>query len=95
MTCPIRRGELVHLITVGNPTFTSRTSTFQVEVGVLYLLLAVCVFTRTDPRLRSRHPMVRTVQHAEMGSAHPQGLLISDLSINYLSDCQKSAPHCS
>ena len=34
-------------------TFTSRTSTFQVEVGVLYLILLVCVLTRTkDSRLK-------------------------------------------
>ncbi|EDR01876.1 uncharacterized protein LACBIDRAFT_310294 [Laccaria bicolor S238N-H82] len=31
MTCPTRGGELVHLIAVIDPTFTSRTSTFQVE----------------------------------------------------------------
>ena len=57
--------ELVHLTTVIDPTFTSRTSTFQVEVGVLYLLSLVCELIRTrDWRLQwwSRHPMVRTVQ---------------------------------
>ncbi|KIK02062.1 hypothetical protein K443DRAFT_542743 [Laccaria amethystina LaAM-08-1] len=32
MTCQIIRGELVHLITVIDPTFTSGTSTFQVEI---------------------------------------------------------------
>ena len=44
--CPIRRGELVHLITVIDPPFTTRTSTFQVEVGVLYLFSLVCGLTR-------------------------------------------------
>ena len=38
MACPIRRAELVHLITT---TFTSRTLSFPVEVGVLYLFSAV------------------------------------------------------
>ena len=97
MTCPIRRGELVHLITVIDPTFTSSTSTFQVEVGVLYLFSLVCGPTRTtDSRLRrwSWQPMVRTVQCAEMVSPHRRELLIPDLSISYLSGCQKNAPCC-
>ena len=98
MTCPIRRDELVHLISVVDPTFTSRTSTFQVKVGVLYLFSLVCRLTRTtDSRLRrwSRQPMVRTVQRAEMSSPHRRELLISDLSISYLSGCKENAPHCS
>ena len=73
------------------------TSTFQVEVGVLYLFSLVCELTRTtDSRLRqrSRHPMVETVQRAGMVGPHRRALLISDLSISYLSGCEKSTPHC-
>jgi hypothetical protein len=45
MTYPIRRGELIHLITVIVLDSPSRTPTFQVEVGVLYLLSIVGALT--------------------------------------------------
>ena len=33
---------------------------------MLYLFLVVCELTRTDPRVRPRHPKVRTVPYAEI-----------------------------
>ena len=39
--------------------------------------------------------MVRTVKRAEMVSPHRREPLISEISISYLSGCQKNAPRCS
>ena len=38
MTCPLRRGELVHLTTVIDPTFISRINVSSREVCVLSVL---------------------------------------------------------